>query len=137
MNEKIDKYIKLRNEVKNDLKENFITEEEYWEYSEEYSGNISKLKKEKEKLEERLEKISFESENNESWIEEIKKLKEIKTLDRLLIDELIEDIEIDKERNVKIIFKCNDKYFEALDFINRNKCDIISPSENAEIIEAN
>ena len=137
MNEKIDKYIKLRNEVKNDLKENFITEEEYWEYSEEYSGNISKLKKEKEKLEERLEKISFESENNESWIEEIKKLKEIKTLDRLLIDELIEDIEIDKERNVKIIFKCNDKYFEALDFINRNKCDIISPSENAEIIKAN
>ena len=137
MNEKIDKYIKLRNEVKNDLKENFITEEEYWEYSEEYSGNISKLKKEKEKLEERLEKISFESENNESWIEEIKKLKEIKTLDRLLIDELVEDIEIDKERNVKIIFKCNDKYFEALDFINRNKCDIISPSENAEIIKAN
>ena len=137
VNEKIDKYIKLRNEVKNDLKENFITEEEYWEYSEEYSGNISKLKKEKEKLEERLEKISFESENNESWIEEIKKLKEIKTLDRLLIDELIEDIEIDKERNVKIIFKCNDKYFEALDFINRNKCDIISPSENAEIIKAN
>ena len=137
MNEKIDKYIKLRNEVKNDLKEKFITEEEYWEYSEEYSGNISKLKKEKEKLEERLEKISFESENNESWIEEIKKLKEIKTLDRLLIDELIEDIEIDGERNVKIIFKCNDKYFEALDFINRNKCDIISPSEDAEIIKAN
>ena len=58
-------------------------------------------------------------------------------MDRLLIDELIEDIEIDKERNVKIIFKCNDKYFEALDFINRNKCDIISPSENAEIIKAN
>ena len=112
VNEKIDKYIKLRNEVKNDLKENFITEEEY-------SGSISKLKKEKEKLEERLEKISFESENNESWIEEIKKLKEIKTLDRLLIDELIEDIEIDKERNVKIIFKCNDKYFEQVKFMKK------------------
>jgi hypothetical protein len=42
-----------------------------------------------------------------------------------LIDELVEDIVINEKQNVKIIFKCEDKYFEALDFINRNKCDII------------
>ena len=41
---------------------------------------------------------------------------------------MIEDIVIEKDNNVKIIFKCEDKYFEALDFINRQKCDTIASS---------
>ncbi len=43
-------------------------------------------------------------------------------------DELIEDIVIDENRNIKVIFKCEDKYFEALDFIKRQNYDIISSS---------
>ena len=59
----------------------------------------------------------------------MKKIGEIKESNRLVIEELIEDIVIEKDNNVKIIFKCEDKYFEALDFINRQKCDMIA-SEN-------
>ena len=44
------------------------------------------------------------------------------------MDELIEDIVIDENRNIKVIFKCEDKYFEALDFIKRQNYDIISSS---------
>lgn len=40
---------------------------------------------------------------------------------------------MNKEQIINVI----KKYLAALDFINRNKCDIISPSENAEIIKAN
>ena len=123
--EDIDKYIKLRNEIKEDLTEKFITEEEYWEYSDDYSKKISKLNKEKDKLNEELEKITKYDMNNLIFLEEIKKIGEIKELNRLVIEELIEDIVIEKDNNVKIIFKCEDKYFEALDFINLNKCDII------------
>ncbi len=86
------------------------------------------MKKSKIESETRLGKITLESTNNKNWIEEVKKIEEIKELDRLLIDEIIEDIVIDKDSNVKLIFKFEDKYFEALDFINRNKCDIISAS---------
>jgi len=125
LDEDIEIYVKLRNEVKKDLIDKVISEGKYWEYSADYSKKISEYKKEKLKLEDRLEKISFESENNNSWFEEIKKLKEIKTLDRLLIDELVEDIVVDENQNIKIIFKCEDKYFEALDFIKRNNCDIM------------
>ena len=124
----IEKYIKLKSEIKEDLKEKFITEDEYWEYSAEYSKKINELKKSKIESETRLGKITLESTNNKNWIEEVKKIEEIKELDRLLIDEIIEDIVIDKDSNVKLIFKFEDKYFEALDFINRNKCDIISAS---------
>ena len=57
-----------------------------------------------------------------------KKEEKINELNRLLIDELIEDIVIEKDNNLKIIFKCEDKYFEALDFINKQKYDIILSS---------
>ena len=36
-------------------------------------------------------------------------LEKIKELNRLVIKELIEDIVIEKDNNVKIIFKCEDK----------------------------
>ena len=110
------------------MKEKFITEAEYWEYSADYSKKISEYRKEKINLEDRLENISFESKNNEDCFNEIKKLKEVKKIDRLLIEELIEDIVIDENQNIKIIFKCEDKYFEALDFIKRQNYDIISSS---------
>lgn len=120
----INKFVKLWNEIKDDLKEKFITEAEYWEYSADYSKKISEYRKEKINLEDRLENISFESKNNEDWFNEIKKLKEVKKIDRLLI----EDIVIDENQNIKIIFKCEDKYFEALDFIKRQNYDIILSS---------
>ena len=55
-------------------------------------------------------------------------MQEIKEVNKMLMDELVEDIVIDCDRNIKIIFKCEDKYFEALDFINKHKCDIIAAS---------
>lgn len=122
------KYIMLRDSVKNDFKENLITEDEYWEYSDEYSKKIKELKQEKIKLEKKLEQVSFKSLDNIAWLEEVKKLKEVKVLDKLLIDELIEDIVIDENRNIKVIFKCEDKYFETLEFIKRQNYDIISSS---------
>ena len=42
-----------------------------------------------------------------------------------MIDELIEDIVVSEDGNIKVIFKYEDKYFEALDFINKQKYDII------------
>ena len=39
--EKREKYIILKNSIKDDLKEMFITEEEYWEYNSEYSKKIN------------------------------------------------------------------------------------------------
>ena len=51
-----------------------------------------------------------------------------KEVNRLLIDELIEDIVVSEDGNIKVIFKYEDKYFEALDFINKQNYDIILPS---------
>lgn len=108
--EEKEKYIMLRNSIKEDLKEDFISEEEYWQYNKVYSDKIKKIKEDIQLYEEEKEK------------------EKINELNRLLIDELIEDIVVSEDGNIKVIFKYEDKYFEALDFINKQKYDIILSS---------
>ena len=115
----------LRNSIKEDLKENFISEEEYWQYNKEYSDKIKKIKKDIQLYEEEKETIKN---NDTDWMNIFKKKEKINELNRLLIDELIEDIVVSEDGNIKVIFKYEDKYFEALDFINKQKYDIILSS---------
>ena len=94
--EEKEKYIMLRNSIKEDIQ---LYEEE----------------KEKETI----------KNNDTDWMNIFKKKEKINELNRLLIDE---DIVVSEDGNIKVIFKYEDKYFEALDFINRQKCDIIASS---------
>lgn len=123
--EEKEKYIMLRNSIKEDLKENFISEEEYWQYNKEYSDKIKKIKEDIQLYEEEKETIKN---NDTDWMNIFKKKEKINGLNRLLIDELIEDIVVSEDGNIKVIFKYEDKYFEALDFINKQKYDIILSS---------
>lgn len=122
---KKEKYIMLRNSIKEDLKENFISEEEYWQYNKEYSDKIKKIKEDIQLYEEEKETIKN---NDTDWMNIFKKKEKINELNRLLIDELIEDIVVSEDGNIKVIFKYEDKYFEALDFINKQNYDIILSS---------
>ena len=122
---KKEKYIMLRNSIKEDLKENFISEEEYWQYNKEYSDKIKKIKEDIQLYEEEKETIKN---NDTDWMNIFKKKEKINELNRLLIDESIEDIVVSEDGNIKVIFKYEDKYFEALDFINKQKYDIILSS---------
>ena len=115
----------LRNSIKEDLKENFISEEEYWQYNKEYIDKIKKIKEDIQLYEEEKETIKN---NDTDWMNIFKKKEKINELNRLLIDELIEDIVVSEDGNIKVIFKYEDKYFEALDFINKQKYDIILSS---------
>ena len=115
----------LRNLIKEDLKENFISEEEYWQYNKEYSDKIKKIKEDIQLYEEEKETLKN---NDTDWMNIFKKKEKINELNRVLIDELIEDIVVSEDGNIKVIFKYEDKYFEALDFINKQKYDIILSS---------
>lgn len=79
------------------------------------SNLYSKKKEEKETI----------KNNDTDWMNIFKKKEKINELNRLLIDELIEGIVVSEDSNIKVIFKYEDKYFEALDFINKQKYDII------------
>ena len=97
----------LRESVKEDLENDFITEDEYWDYRSEYSNKIKENKDEIKKLNKKLENINFKSENNREWLNKYSDGNILETLDKRIVDDLIEDIVIDKERNIKVIFKKN------------------------------
>ena len=80
---------------------------------------ISNLYSKKEKEKETIKN------NDTDWMNIFKKKEKINELNRLLIDE---DIVVSEDGNIKVIFKYEDKYFEALDFINKQKYDIILSS---------
>lgn len=70
--EEKEKYIMLRNSIKEDLKENFISEEEYWQYNKEYSDKIKKIKEDIQLYEEEKETIKN---NDTDWMNIFKKKK--------------------------------------------------------------
>ena len=115
----------LRDNIQNDLKDGYITEDEYWEYRDEYSKEINHLKKLQKELNDKVNELDLNANANKKWMNDFTNLDYIEKLEKKIIDDLIEDIVIDNEGNIRIIFKCEDKYFEALDFINKEKCDII------------
>ena len=49
----------------------------------------------------------------------------IDKLDNIIINELIEDIQVHDNGNINIIFKYQDEFIQAIDFIKTNNCVII------------
>lgn len=99
----------------------------------EYNGNLledDRINLVANEIVNKYSQISFERAKEAAMLEG--KIYSPKTvndeLNRLLIDELIEDIAVSEDGNIKVIFKYEDKYFEALDFINKQKYDIILSS---------
>lgn len=62
----------LRNSIKEDLKENFIYEEEYWQYNKEYSDKIKKIKEDIHLYEEEKETETIKN-NDTDWMNIFKK----------------------------------------------------------------
>ena len=101
----IKKISNLKKCLYEDWKNEDITKEEYIEYKQKYEQDIEKIKgiilnldKQKEKQEEIID-------GNSKWIEEFKKIKNISELDRDIITELIDYIEVYENKKIKIHFK--------------------------------
>lgn len=63
--------------------------------------------------------------SNEEWIRKFEKNMHIDKLDNIIINELIEDIQVHDNGNINIIFKYQDEFIQAIDFIKTNNCVII------------
>lgn len=63
--------------------------------------------------------------SNEEWIRKFEKNMHIDKLDNIIINELIEDIQVHDNGNINIIFKYQDEFIEAINFIKREKYDIM------------
>lgn len=92
-----------------------------------YTNILKKLISEKSKSEKELSNTENKKKNS-NWINKFIKVGKVESLNKDIIDELIDKIEISNSGNIIITFRYQDEYFMALDFIKNNFCDIIRAS---------
>ncbi len=104
-----DKKIKRLNELKMNLYEDFkngiLTKIEYFEYKERYNCDIEKIKRNISFLRERKINEDILETSANKWIEDIKRNKNINKLDREILEEFIDYIEIYDNKNIKVYLK--------------------------------
>lgn len=90
---------------------------------------IERLISEEKETKKQLEKIGFKSEENKRWIETFKSIGHIENLNKIIVNELVQDIYIYNDGNITIKFRYEDEFFEAIDFIKHHNCDIIGEAK--------
>ena len=77
---------------------------------------LNNLKHAKEEIENQNEKTF-----NLDWLNNLKKLEKLDSINKLIVDEFIENIYIHEDRRIKIDFKYIDQYNEAIRYLKSGK----------------
>lgn len=101
----IEKINNLKRGLYEDWKNKDITREEFIEYKKKYEHDIEKIKGNIEKLNAQKKKDDDTIKSNSKWIENLQKYQNISKLDREIIAELIEYIEVYENKRIKIHFQ--------------------------------
>lgn len=111
----------LKKSVYEDWKLGVISQDEYLEYADEYENTINKLQFD---LKELKDKVSLYNQDNNpsdnSWIETFKKNQNIEEVTREVLMSLVNIIKIHEEGKITVVFKYEDEYKRALEFIKEN-----------------
>lgn len=88
-----------------DWKNKYITKEEYLEYKQKYEQDTDRIKKVMMNIDKQKEKHEEIIDENSKWVENFKTHKNITKLDRNIITELIDYIEVHENKKITIYFK--------------------------------
>ena len=123
INKEIEKIKTLKKDLYEDWKFGFITKGEYLQYNDDYSSKYEELNTNLNNAKTRYEIINNRAVLSDEikWIQEIKKYKNIQTLTKEVIDNLIDTIYIKEDNNnLNIKFKYQDEYLQVIQFIKDN-----------------
>ncbi len=119
IDKEIEKNQKLLDDLKNDYKSNYISDEDFDIFKNKYLYSLNNLKMEKESL-----NNNIISKVNLDWIKKFKKVGRLETLNKNIIDEFIDNIYVDDDRNIRIEFKFKSNYEEAIMYL-KNKENMV------------
>ena len=128
----IERISNLKRCLYEDWKSDYITKEEYFEYKQKYEKNIDRIKEIIENLDKQKEKQEEIINGNSLWIENFKKHKNITELDRDIITEIIDYIEVHENKKITIHFKFMNELNKILEYIDEeNKSSIFERVKEA------
>ncbi len=111
------KYQNIKLKLYEDLKTGILTEEEYKDFNFAYNEKILEIKKLICNLEKEIETLSNGISEKQLWIEYFKTYKNIKSLNRELVINLIDDIKIYNDKTVEINFKYEEQYKSLFSYL--------------------
>jgi hypothetical protein len=115
------KISKRKRELYEDFKDNLISKEDYISYREDYITQEKLLKHKISSLE-----INFKSESKDdilenAWITKLLEMKNIQSLDRDIIIEMIDTIYIYEDRRIKIAYNFSNEYEDLMEITHPRK----------------
>lgn len=128
----IERISNLKRGLYEDWKREYLTKEEYFEYKQKYERDIDRIKEEMANLDKHNERQMEIVNANSFWIEDFKVHKNITDLDRVIIKELIDYIEVHENKKITIHFKFMDELDKILEYIeDENKASIFEEVKEA------
>lgn len=115
----IEKLNNLKRGLYEDWKNDYITKEEYLEYKQKYEQDAEKIRQTMANLKKQKEKQEETINGNNKWIENFKVHKNITKLDRDIITELIDYIEVHEDKKITIHFKFMNDFNKILEYIEK------------------
>ena len=120
-NNELEKTKKLKKAAYEDWKLGIITQEEYFEYKITYEQDTTNIEENIKKLQEEKRKYEEQVLGDNSWIDALKEKRNITSLTRDIIIELIDCIYIHEGGRITIKFKFADEYNRILEYIKTNE----------------
>lgn len=119
-NKELKKYQNIKLKLYEDLKAGILTQEEFKDFSLAYNDKITEIKTLIASFENEIEILSKGISDKQLWIEYFKAHKNIKSLNRELVVNLIEDIKVYNNKSIKINFKYEEEYKNLISYLESN-----------------
>ena len=119
-----DKCMRMMTELYPDLKSGLISQEEYLMLKQSMTEKIETLDKMIANLTETAKSYEEGVNGENEFIAHFKKYGKLKSLTRGILTELVEEILVHEDKKITIVFKFQNPYKEAMEYIEMNK-DVI------------
>lgn len=107
-----------KNDLYMDYKSDIITKEQYFHFKQKYADKIVELESRYNNLNEELMHSSIDDAGENSFVEAFKKYKNITTITRDVIVELIKMIYVERNGSLRIEFNFKDAFEDAVELLS-------------------
>jgi hypothetical protein len=112
---------KLKQICYEDWKLGNITAEDYFKFTKNYDNNILNIQSEIEHNKTNHLNYINNFSNNNVWIRMFKKHKNMKSITKEALEDIVESIYVEDNQNIRIVFKYSNKYIETLNYLKEKK----------------
>ena len=119
----IEKNNVLRLGVYEDLRAGILTREEFLTLKEEFSARIDEAKQVLDQLIRDKSNIQQGLSEQQSWLSQFRKYKNIAEISRLVVVHLIEQIRVFEDSEIEVVFRQRDQFADIMDFLKKQQAD--------------